>query len=71
MSGTEKPANADMIQGYLDGLDLSSPEPSGNRSFSYRHGFANGRDDRGNGPRDTADNLRTMADEAMILDGDR
>jgi hypothetical protein len=39
-------ANADMLEGYHDGLDLSSPEPSANRSHSYRHGFANGRSDR-------------------------
>lgn len=39
-------AEEDMTQGYMDGMDLSSPEPSGNRSRSYRHGFLNGRADR-------------------------
>jgi hypothetical protein len=39
-------ANDDMVEGYKDGFDLDAPEPSANRSASYRHGFANGRDDR-------------------------
>ena len=33
-----------MLEGYLDGLDRDAPEPSSNRTESYRHGFANGRD---------------------------
>jgi hypothetical protein len=57
------PANADMVEGYLDGFDPSSPEPSANRSRSYRHGFANGRDDRRNSPRASAAELRRQADE--------
>lgn len=69
--GLENGANDEMIEGYKDGLDLSSPDPSGNRSFSYLHGFANGRDDRRGSPRDTAENLRKRADEAMALDGER
>jgi hypothetical protein len=64
----ERPANADMIQGYLDGLNMNCPDPSDNRSFSYRHGFANGRDDRAGRPRTSADELRRLADEAMDLD---
>jgi hypothetical protein len=64
----DQPANDEMVQGYMDGFDLSSPEPSANRSRSYRHGFANGRDDRAHKPRDTAENLRRMADEAMEAD---
>lgn len=40
---TGRPANDEMVQGYFDGLDLTSPQPSANRSRSYRHGFANGR----------------------------
>jgi len=42
---TGRPANAEMIGGFLNGYDLTAPEPSANRSASYRHGFANGRDD--------------------------
>lgn len=63
-----RPANDEMAAGYLDGLDPTSPEPSDNRSHSYRHGFANGRDDRANGPRTTADELRRQARLAMDLD---
>lgn len=61
-------ANAEMIQGFLDGYDLSAPEPSANRSHSYRHGFANGRDDRRGKPRDTYENLMKAADAAMLAD---
>lgn len=61
-------ANDEMIQGYLDGFDLNNPEPSGNRSFSYRHGFANGRDDVRGEPRLAASELRKLAQEAMLLD---
>lgn len=39
-------ANDEMVQGYMDGFDPDSPEPSSNRSQSYRHGFRNGRADR-------------------------
>lgn len=35
----------DMLSGYLDGFDPSSPQPGQNRSSIYRHGLANGRDD--------------------------
>jgi hypothetical protein len=41
----------EMVDGYRDGHDLDAPEPSQNRSRSYRHGFANGRDDRRGKPR--------------------
>ena len=59
----------EMLRGYLDGFDPDSPEPSDNRSHSYRHGFANGRDDRAGRPRSTAATLRVLADEAMRKDG--
>jgi hypothetical protein len=62
------PANDEMIEGYRDGLDLSSPEPSSNRSESYRHGFLNGRADRAGKARDTATNLRLQAQLAMERD---
>jgi hypothetical protein len=64
-------ANSDMVQGYLDGFDPDSPEPSDNRSASYRHGFANGRDDRARRPRASAATLRQQADDAMRQDENR
>ena len=64
----EPKANAEMIEGYMDGLDLNTPEPSANRSHSYRHGFANGRDDRRGKPRDTCDALCDQAKAAMLAD---
>lgn len=65
----EKPANDEMVAGYCDGLDLSNPEPSANRSRSYRHGFESGRVDRGVKKRSGSFNdIRKMADEAMEAD---
>ena len=37
---------ADILDGYSDGLD-NAPEPSGNRSKGYWHGWRNGMIDRG------------------------
>ena len=68
---TERPANTEMIQGYVDGLDLSSPAPSANRSHSYRHGFANGRDDRNGKPRASYAELVQDAHLAMEKDDAR
>jgi len=68
---TTRPANTEMIEGFRDGYDLSCPEPSDNRSHSYRHGFANGRDDRTGKPRAAAYVLRAMADAAMLADQQR
>ena len=62
-------ANADIIEGFLDGYDLTAPEPSANRSASYRHGFMCGRIDKGLVPwQGGADHLRQLADEAMDAD---
>lgn len=61
-------ANDEMVQGFLDGYDLTAPEPSANRSASYRHGFANGRDDRRGKPRDSYQNLIQQAELAMLTD---
>jgi hypothetical protein len=57
-----------MIEGYRDGRDPDSPEPSENRPASYRHGFLNGRDDHAGSPRATAQMLRLMADKAITDD---
>lgn len=64
----ERQANDEMMLGYFDGWDLDAPEPSENRSHSYRHGFANARDDRRGKPRASAEELRRMADLAMAKD---
>lgn len=60
--------NREMVEGYMDGLDPDAPKPSANRSASYRHGFANGRDDLRKRPRDTAANLRAKAARADATD---
>lgn len=61
-------SDEEILEGYLDGLKPECPEPSGNRSHCYRHGFANGRDDLLKAPRATAQILREMADEARKRD---
>ena len=38
----------EMAQGYRSGMD-GDPEPGGNRSRSYWHGWRNGRTDKGGG----------------------
>jgi hypothetical protein len=58
----------EMMHGYLDGYKADNPQPSGNRSHSYRHGFANGRDDRARSPRATAAILRALAEKAIDKD---
>jgi len=63
-----RPANADMVEGFRDGYDLTAPEPSANRSASYRHGFMAGRIDRGQIASPGHDALTRMADEAMNAD---
>ena len=57
-----------MVEGYIDGLDPNSPEPSANRSHSYRHGFLNGRDDLAHEPRTWAVVLREQAETAIAAD---
>ena len=67
----DRPANDEMIQGFMDGYDLTTPEPSGNRSHSYRHGFKAGRNDKSlQGPFHgmSAEAIRRLADEAMAQD---
>ena len=65
----ERPANDEMVQGYCDGFELDVPDPSSNRSRSYRHGFENGRADKsGKSRMVTVDELRAKADLAMYLD---
>jgi hypothetical protein len=73
---SDRPANDEMVEGFRDGYDLSAPEPSDNRSHSYRHGFNAGRNDRmpyGEGPFHgmRLDEIRRLADEAMDRDETR
>jgi len=58
----------EMMLGYFDGFDPDSPSPSENRTHSYKHGFANGRDDLKHKPRAPASKLREMADKARFAD---
>lgn len=60
-----------MLEGYRDGINPETPEPSENRSESYRHGFANGRDDSNNKPRAPAHILRELADVAEFKDNQK
>lgn len=62
------PANAEMIQGFIDGYDVNCPEPSANRSHSYRHGFANGRADITHKSRGSFDWVLAEAERCMKLD---
>lgn len=43
-------ADRDRMDGYRDGRDRDAPEPSVNRSASYRHGFTVGRAELAGGP---------------------
>lgn len=64
-----KPANAEMVEGYLDGRDLNAPAPSANRSHSYRHGFMVGRAEKMNHkPAAPYEKLNELADAAMAKD---
>jgi hypothetical protein len=63
-----RPANAEMIEGFRDGYDLTAPKPSANRSASYRHGFMCARIDKGQVASPGYETLHRMADEAMDAD---
>lgn len=65
---TGRPANEEMVQGYMDGRDLNAPGPSANRSMSYRHGFSVGRAERENRTLGHFDEVIRWADEAMDAD---
>lgn len=66
---SQKSANDEMVQGYMDGYDLNAPEPSANRSYSYQHGFMVGRAEKTKGqPSAHWSKLADLADEAMTKD---
>jgi hypothetical protein len=62
-------ATDDWLEGYRDGGDPDTPEPSENRSHSYRLGFQVRRAERGSrDPLAPAAELRRMAAEAAEKD---
>lgn len=61
-------ANDEMVEGYLDGRDSNAPEPSGNRSRAYRHGFQSGRDDLARKPSAPYAVRRQQAEELLAAD---
>jgi len=61
-------AEREMLDGYRDGFDLSNPEPSGNRSLSYMHGFRNGRADKAGYHLLPAKQLRERAEQVILAD---
>lgn len=63
-----RPANDEMVQGYMDGYDLTAPEPSENRSASYRHGFMVGRGEKTGTLAGTYESLVAAAEAAMDED---
>lgn len=63
-----RPANDEMVQGYMDGYDLTAPEPSANRSASYRHGFMVGRGEKTGDFAGNYMDLNRAADAAMDAD---
>lgn len=65
---TTPQANAEMIEGFMDGYNLSNPEPSENRSHSYRHGFRSGCADKGFPRKESYKQILTMAEEAIRKD---
>jgi hypothetical protein len=67
----EPKANDEMIEGYKDGRDLTTPAPSENRSLSYQHGWAVGRAEKENRRLGTFEEVTRMADAAMAADARR
>ena len=66
---TREEAEREMLDGYMDGFDLANPDPSGNRSLSYMHGFRNGRADKtGTLTGYSCDELRKRAEHAILGD---
>jgi len=64
-------AKLEMVEGYMDGGDPNAPEPSENRSYSYRHGFAVGRADMAGKPAfGRADVARELAASAEAKDAE-
>ena len=62
--------NDDMIEGYRDGRQKDAVPPGPNRTRSYVHGWLNGRDDRLQKPRASAENIRKDATRAELGDAE-
>jgi hypothetical protein len=58
----------EMVDGYFDGRRPEMPEPSDNRSASYRHGFRSGRADLGRPRAESFDETQAAADRAIEED---
>lgn len=69
MSAKDGFSDSECMAGYCDGLDATTPEPSANRSASYRHGFACARADIGKRPAfGGADAARAEYEKARAAD---
>jgi hypothetical protein len=64
MKQPRRPANDEMVRGFMDGYDPDCPEPGPNQSHSYRHGFAQGR-------YDTSKDYAPRNIEAVELEADK
>lgn len=68
---SEKYAPPDMIEGYLDGYNddrKTLPDSLANRTYSYKHGWLNGRDDRMKKPRAPYQKVMKQFDVALEKD---
>jgi hypothetical protein len=63
-------AQREMVEGYLDGRQPGSPEPSANRSAAYRHGFQSGRDDLARKPSAPYEHRKAEADRIIEENAD-
>lgn len=62
-------AEKEMVRGFMDGYDLSSPRPSSNRSLSYRWGFMNALRDINKAPRfASSERARRLAEYVIRRD---
>lgn len=62
-------ANSEMVEGYRDGWNPDNPEPSSNRSHSYRYGFQVARFDKAGLPAfGSAERASQLAEFAELLD---
>ena len=58
----------EMVQGFIDGYDPDAPEPSANRSASYRHGFRSAQADHGKPRAESFAATRAAAERAIEED---